>query len=169
MNDTVKGIIIGIVSGLITSGIVYAITEQFIWNVSMPLWVWLAITAGTACVIYITHIIIRECRVYNLISEFTEGRFGDSYEYTWKFKRSKYGVYRAYGYEATEVRLKKSLNEMNNERVYTLGHEVPEETIKMILQLWLIGSMDKKMGEKLKPVLEYLHWVENSQCHNLLH
>lgn len=29
MNDTVKGIIIGIISGLITSGIVYAITEKF--------------------------------------------------------------------------------------------------------------------------------------------
>ena len=169
MNDTVKGIIIGIVSGLITSGIVYAITEKFIWNVSMPLWIWLTITAGVALVIYITRIVIREYRVYNLISEFTEGRFGDSYDYTWKFKRSKYGVYRAFGYEATEIRLKKPLAEMNNERVHTFGHEVPEETIKMILQLWLIGSMNKKMGERLKPVLEYLHWVENSQCHNLLH
>lgn len=169
MNDTVKGIIIGIISGLITSGIVYAITEKFIWNVSMPLWIWLAITAGIAFVIYITRIIITEYRVYNFISEFTEGRFGDSYEYTWKFKRSKYGVYKAYGYEATEIRLKKSLAEMNNEKVNTFGHEVPEETIKMILQLWLVASMDKKMGERLKPVLEYLNWVENSQYHNLLH
>jgi hypothetical protein len=169
MNDTVKGIIIGIVSGLITSGIVYSITEKFIWNMSMPLWIWLAITAGIAFFIYITRIIIREYRVYNLISEFTEGRFGDSYEYTWKFKRSKYGVYRAFGYEATEIRLKKPLAEMNIERVHTFGHEVPEETIKMILQLWLIASMDKKMGERLKPVLEYLNWVENSQYHNLLH
>ena len=58
---------------------------------------------------------------------------------------------------------------MNNERVHTLGHEIPEETIKMILQLWLMGSMNKKMGERLKLVLEYLHWVENSQYHNLLH
>ena len=58
---------------------------------------------------------------------------------------------------------------MNNERVVTIGHEVPEETIKMILQLWLIGSMDKKMGERLKPVLEYLNWVEDSQKHQLLH
>ena len=169
MNDIVKGIIIGVVSGLITSGIVYAITEQFIWNVSVPLWIWLAITAGMAFVIYITRIIIMEIRVYNLISEFTEGRFGDSYEYVWKFKRSKYGVYRAYGYEATEIHLKRPLNEMDNERVHTFGHEVPEATIKMILQLWLIASMDKKMGEELKPVLEYLNWVENSQMHQLLH
>lgn len=169
MNNIVKGIIIGIISGLITSGIVYALTEKFIWNVSVPLWIWVAITVGIVFVIYITRIIIREYRVYNLISEFTEGRFGDSYEYTWKFKRSKYGAYRSYGYEATEIRLKKPLAEMNNEKVHTLGHEVPEETIKMILQLWLMGSMNKKMGERLKPVLEYLHWVENSQYHNLLH
>ena len=169
MNDIVKGIIIGVFSGLITSGIVYAITEQLIWTVSLPLWIWLAITAGILLVIYISRIIIREYRVYNIISEFTEGIFGDSYEYTWKFKRSKYGIYRAYGYEATEIHLKRTLNEMNNERVHTSGHEVPESTIKMILQLWLIASMDKKMGEKLKPVLEYLNWVENSQMHQLLH
>ena len=169
MNDIVKGIIIGIVSGLITSGIVYAITEKFIWNMPMPLWIWLTITIGMAFFICITRIVIREYRAYSLISEFTEGRFGDSYEYTWKFKRSKYGVYRAFGYEATEIRLKKPLAEMNNEKVQTFGHEVPEATIKMILQLWLIGSMNKKMGERLKPVLEYLNWVEDSQKHKLLH
>lgn len=169
MNDTLKGILIGIVSGLITSGIVYAITEQFIWNMSLPLWIWLAFTSGLALLIYLVRVAVREYRIYNLISEFTEGRFGDSYEYTWRFKRSKYGIYRAYGYEATDIHTKRPLAEMNNERVVTFGHEVPEETIKMILQLWLIGSMDKKMGERLKPVLEYLNWVEDSQKHSLLH
>ena len=49
------------------------------------------------------------------------------------------------------------------------GHEVPEETIKMFIQLILIANIDKKMEEKLRPVLEYLHWTENSQYHNLLH
>ncbi len=169
MNKTFKGIIIGVISSLIASGILSVITKNLIWNISLPLWIWLAITAGTAFVIYIGRIIIKEYRVYNLISEFTEGRFGDSYEYTWKFKRSKYGVYSALGYEATEIRLKKPLAEMNNEKMHTFGHEVPETTIKMILQLWLIASMDKKMGERLKPVLEYLNWVEDSQKHHLLH
>lgn len=169
MNDIVKGILIGVVSGLITSGIVYAITERIIWNVSLPLWIWLAISSGMTLLIFIVRALIREYRVYSLVSEFTEGRFGNSFEYTWKFKRSRHGYYRAYGYEATDIHTRKPLVDMNNERVVTIGHEVPEETIKMILQLWLIASVDKKMGERLKPVLEYLNWVEDSQKHVLLH
>lgn len=165
MNDTLKGILIGIVSGLITSGIVYAITKQFVWNMTLPLWIWLAFTSGLVLLIYMVRVVARRYRIYNLVSEFTEGRFGDSYEYTWRFKRSKHGIYRAYGYEATDIHTKRPLAELHND----FGHEVPEETIKMILQLWLIGSVDKKMGEKLKPILEYLNWVENSQMHQLLH
>ena len=58
---------------------------------------------------------------------------------------------------------------MNNNRIITCGHEVPEETIKMFIQLILIANIDKKMGEQLQPTLEYLNWVENSQYHKLLH
>lgn len=64
---------------------------------------------------------------------------------------------------------KKSLSEMNNERVFTCGHEVPEDTIKLFIQLIIITNVDKKMGKKLLPLLEYLHWTEDSQRHNLLH
>ena len=32
MKDTIKGIIIGVVSSLIASGIIYGITEKFLWN-----------------------------------------------------------------------------------------------------------------------------------------
>ena len=64
---------------------------------------------------------------------------------------------------------KKTLSEMNNERVHTCGHEVPEDTIKLFIQLIIITNVNKKMGKKLFPLLEYLHWTENSQRHNLLH
>ena len=67
MNDTVKGILIGVVSGLITSGVVYAITEHFIWNISLPLWIWLAVTSGLALLIYIVRVAVREYRIYNLL------------------------------------------------------------------------------------------------------
>ena len=169
MNDTLKGIIIGVVSGLITSGIVYTITKQFIWELSFPLWIWLIVTSGILALIYLARIVIRKYRVYNLVSELNEGVFGDSFVYSWRFKRGKNGIYSVYGYEATDIHTKKPLYEMNNDRVHTGGHEVPEETIKMFLQLILIANINKKMGEKLKPILEYLHWTENSQMHKLLH
>lgn len=169
MNDIIKGIIIGVVSSLIASGIMYFITKQLLWNLSLPIWLWLVISFGLIFIIYIIRVVIRQRRIYNFISEFTEGRFGDSYEYTWRFKRSKHGIHRAFGYEATDIRTKKPLNEMNNDRVHTCGHEVPEHTIKMFIQLIIIANIDKKLGEQLKPVLEYLHWTENSQMHQLLH
>lgn len=168
MNDTIKGIIIGVVSSLIASGIMYSITKQLLWNLSLPIWLWLVISFGLVLLIYIIRVVIRQYRIYNLISEFTEGRFGDSCTYTWSYKRSSHGKYRAYGYEATNIQMKKQKRDNN---VFDLanGHEVPEETIKMFIQLILIANIDKKMEEKLKPVLEYLHWTENSQYHNLLH
>ena len=169
MNDTIKGIIIGIVSSLIASGIMYFITKQLLWNLALPIWLWLVISLEIVLLIYIIRIAIREYRVYHLVSEFNEGVLGDSFVYTWRYKRSKNGFYSAYGYEATDIHTKKPLYEMNNDRVHTCGHEVPEETLKMFIQLILIANIDKKMGKKLKPVLEHLHWVENSQMHQLLH
>jgi hypothetical protein len=58
---------------------------------------------------------------------------------------------------------------MNNGKRFTCGHEVPEETIKMFIQLIIVANIDKKMGKTLQPVLEYLHWIEDSQKHSLLH
>ncbi len=48
---------------------------------------------------------------------------------------------------------------MNNGKTITFGHEVPETTIKMIIQLLIIANVDKKKGAKLKNVLEYLYWT----------
>jgi len=43
------------------------------------------------------------------------------------------------------------------------------DTIKMFIQLIIVANIDKKMGKTLMPVLDFLHWVENSQYHKLLH
>ena len=169
MNDTFKGIIIGVISSLIASGIVYAITESFVWNFSLPLWIWLCISLGIFVLIYSIHKIVIYHKVKNFISEYTEGAFGDSYVYTWKYKRSRKGQYSAYGYEAIDIRTKTPLSEMNNDKTITFGHKVPETTIKMIIQLLIIANVDKKKGAKLKNVLEYLYWTEDSSKHTLLH
>lgn len=97
-------------------------------------------------------------------------------ERIWRFfclymeiQKNSNGRYSVYGYEPTEIRTKKSLSEMNNERVHTCGHEVPEDTIKLFIQLTIIINVNKIMGKKLFPLLRYLHWTENLQRHNLLH
>ena len=162
-----KDIILGVIGGLITFCITSALSE--IWDIQLPLWIWLIVLVGVLVLGYVIHYMILGNRVKKIISEFTEGAFGDSFVYTWKYKKSPNGRYSAYGYEPTEIRTKKSLSEMNNERVYTCGHEVPEDTIKIFIQLIIITNVDKKMGKKLLPLLEYLHWTEDSQRHNLLH
>lgn len=169
MNDTFKGIIIGVISSLIASGIIYAIAESFVWEFLLPLWIWLCISLGILVLIYAIRKIVICYKVKNFISEYTEGAFGDSYIYTWKYKRTRKGQYSAYGYEATDIRTKKPLAEMNNDRTITLGHEIPEETIKMIIQLLIIANIDKKKGSQLKNVLKYLDWTEDSSKHQLLH
>lgn len=40
---------------------------------------------------------------------------------------------------------------MNNERVHTCGHEVPEDTIKLFIQLIIITNVNKKWGRSCFP------------------
>ena len=169
MNDTLKGIIIGVISSLIASGIIYAITESFVWEFPLPLWIWLCISLGLLVLIYAIRKIVICYKVKNFISEYTEGAFGDSYVYTWKYKRTRKGQYSAYGYEATDIRTKTPIAELKDEKNFIPGHEVPETKIKMIIQLLIIANVDKKNGATLKSVLEYLYWTEDSSKHRLLH
>lgn len=162
-----KDIIIGVIGGLITFCITLTLTET--WDIQLPLWIWLIVLVGVLVLSYAIHYMILRNRIKKIISQFTESTFGDSFVYTWKYKKSSNGYYSAYGYEPTEIRTKKSLSEMNNERVYTCGHEVPEDTIKLFIQLIVIINVNKTMGKKLLPLLKYLQWTENSQLHNLLH
>lgn len=158
-----KDIIVGLITFCITS-----ILKE-IWDIQLPLWIWLIVLVGVFGLGYAIYRLFLWYRVRRIISEFTESAFGDSFVYTWKYKKSSNGRYSAYGYEPTEIRTKKTLSEMNNERVHTFGHEIPEDTIKLFIQLIVITNVDKKIGKKLSPLLEYLHWTENSQRHNLLH
>jgi len=169
MKDTIKGIIIGVVSSLIASGIIYGTTEKFLWNIQLPLWGWLVLTLVILFAFYFIKRLILLHKIRDIISEYTEGAFGDSYVYTWEFKRNRKGQYSVYGYEATKIALKKSLAEQNNEHIFTCGHEVSEQIIKMMIQLTLMSMIKKRLGVLLRPTLEYLHWIENSQCHKLLH
>ena len=154
MKDTIKGIIIGVVSSLIASGIIYGITEKLLWNIQLPLWSWLALTLVFLFAFYLIKHLILLHKIRDVISEYTEGTFGDSY---------------VYGYEATKIALKKPLPELNNEHTFTCGHEVPEQIIKMMIQLTLISMIKQRLGVLLRPTLEHLHWIKNSQCHKLLH
>ena len=164
-----KDIFKGVISSLTATVVIYVINKGYVWDFSFPLWIWLCISVGVLAVIYIVQKIILWFKVRKLISEFTEATFGDSYVYTWKYKRCGNGRYSAYGYEATDIRTKKPLAEMNNEKTLTCGHEVPEEKIKMIIQLLLIANIDKKRGKQLNNVLEYLYWTEDSSKHRPLH
>lgn len=165
MTESLKGIIIGTISSLMATGIIYILG----CNATLPLWIWLASTTVLVLLIFITKWIVKKRRIKNFISEFTECSLGNSYVYTWKYRRSKHGIHSVYGYEAIDIHTQKPLNEMNNEKTITFGHEVPDETIKIFIQLVMIANIDKKMGEKLKPVLDYLNWIEDSQKHQLLH
>ncbi|MEY8590341.1 hypothetical protein AALK14_02675 [Butyricimonas hominis] len=169
MKETIKGIIIGIISSITASGVIYAITERFLWNIRLPLWIWLIVSVGLYLIIRLIKYLVLLYKVRNVVSEYTEGCFGNSYTYMWEFKKCKNGQYSVYGYEPTKIMLKKPLSELNNGNIYTYGHEVPENTIKLIIQLTLICTVDKSMRGKLQSVIEYLHYIENSQYHELIH
>ena len=78
MKDTIKGIIIGVVSSLIASGIIYGITEKFLWNIQLPLWGWLVLTLVILFAFYLIKHLILLHKIRDVISEYTEGAFGDS-------------------------------------------------------------------------------------------
>ena len=158
-----KSILTGVVSSLVAAGILWLVSEKLLWCLSMPVWIWLFITVFLLFLIYAIRIVVKKYRVHDLISEFTEGRFGDGLVYTWKFKKSKNGRYSVYGYEATEIRRKTLLSGKNVEVYNFSGYEVSEETIKMVIQLVMISRIEKRIGDKLKPVLEYMNWSEESQ------
>jgi len=162
--NSLKGIIIGVFSSLIAAGIIYIITKySTIWSIMLPLWLWIVITTISLLFLSIGYIIVYKLRVRKLVFEFTEGSFGNSYVYTWNYKRSKDSKYSAFGYEAIDIHTKTHLSEMNNEKVLTYGHQVPEETIKMCVQLFLIAKIDKRIGKDFSSILDYMSWIVESQ------
>ena len=167
--NTLKRILYEVGICVIGTYIYSLVSNQSFWEIQLPLWFWLTIIIVLTVLFYVVDYIITQYRVKRLVTDFTECAFGDSYVYTWKYKRTYTGRYNAYGYEATDIHTKTPLSEMNNGKRFICGHEVPEETIKMFIQLIIVANIDKKMGKTLQPVLEYLHWIEDSQKHKLLH
>lgn len=161
-----KGILTGVVSSLIATGIFWFLTEKLLWCLSLPLWIWLIVTLFIANVFFMVCFIVRKHRISHAISEYKEGTFGDSYEYTWEYRKGN-GPLSVYGYEPYQIRTKRLLAELNNEHTITLGHEVSEENIKRIIQITIICMVDIKMKDILQPTLEYLHYLEDSRYHKL--
>ena len=166
---SVKEICFGVVVTLIATYVYNIVTNTNLWNVHIPIWMCVSIIIGIAMLYYAIRLAVTQYRIRTFISEFTECAFGDSYVYTWKYQHSRNGRYSAYGYEATDIHIKKPSSETNNRKIVMYGHDIPEETIKMFIQLIVVANIDKKMGKTLTPVLEYLHWTEDSQKHKLLH
>lgn len=154
-----KDIINSIVGSLITSGILYFLTEKLLWELHLPLWLWLLFTCIVVILVLSISAIVKKTKVFNAIQEYKEGCFGNSYDYVWEYRKSN-GPYSAYGYEAYNIRTKHPLNELNNEHTITYGHEVNEHNAKRIIQLTIVAMVNKDMAKLLQPTIEYLHYLE---------
>lgn len=85
-----KDIIIGITGGLITFCITSTLTET--WDIQLPLWIWSIVFVGVFGLGYAIYCLFLWYRVRRIISEFTESAFGDSFVYTWKYKKAQMDV-----------------------------------------------------------------------------
>lgn len=167
--EAIKGIIIGVISSLIASGVFYVITKKWLWNILVPLWIWLIICLCFIAIYCLWIYIRRQLRIKNTLSEYRESCFGNSYQYVWEYKQS-HGKYSALGYEPYNIRLKDEVKEaLSRSNTFVYGHAVPEDSIKRIIQLTIIFMVDKKMRKVIEPTLKYLHYIEDSQKHPLLH
>ena len=71
------------------------VSNQSFWKIQLPLWVWLTIFVVLTVLFYVVDYFITQYKVKRLITDFTECVFGDSYVYTWKYKRTYTGRYKA--------------------------------------------------------------------------
>ena len=161
--ETIKGIIIGVISSLIASGVVYIFTKELLWNYNLPLWIWLSITVGIYLIYKLTLYIIFKWRLNNILSEYKEGAIGDSFPYTWEYKKSK-GPYSIYGYEPYNIKIKEETKEyLSKPNTYVCGHDVREEALKRFIQVQIVWMMNKKIQPYLLPTLQYLNFTQDSQ------
>ena len=167
--ETIKGIVIGVISSLIASGIIYFFTKEWLWNYNLPLWIWLSITVGIYLIYKLTQYIIFKWRLDNIISEYKEGTIGDSFPYTWEYKKSK-GPYSIYGYEPYNIKIKEETKEsLSKPNTYVCGHDVREEALKRFIQVQIVWMMNKKIQPYLLPTLQYLNYTQDSQRHELIY
>lgn len=167
--DIVRSFISGIFSSLIASGIIYFFTKEWLWNYNLPLWIWLSITVGIYLIYKLILYIIFKSRLNNIISEYKEGTIGDSFPYTWEYKKSK-GPYSIYGYEPYNIKIKEETKEsLSKSNTYVRGHDVREEALKRFIQVQIVWMMNKNLQAYLLPTLEYLNYTQDSQKHEILY
>lgn len=167
--ENIKGLVIGVIGSLIASGIIYFFTKEWLWNYKIPVWIWLAASA----VVYLVYIIIRwiilKKRLKDILSEYKEGVLGDSFPYTWEYKKSN-GPYSVYGYEPYNIKIKDETKEkLSKPNTYVCGHDVPEDALKRFIQLSVIYMMNKRLQAFILPTLEYLNYTQDSRKHQILY
>lgn len=167
--ENIKGLVIGVIGSLIASGIIYFFTKEWLWNYKIPVWIWLAASA----VVYLVYIIIRwiilKKRLEGILSEYKEGRVGDSFPYTWEYKKSN-GPFSAYGYEPYNIRIKDETKEsLSQPNTYVFsGHRLSENALKRYIQLSIIYMVNKKLQPYLVQSLQFLNYAQDSQKHQIL-
>ncbi len=167
--ETIKGIIFGVISSLIASGILYSITEKWLWNYNIPVWLWLSVIVVVYLTYKLSKYLIFKRRLNNILSEFKEGGMGDSFPYTWEYKKSN-GPYSIYGYEPYNIKIKDETKEkLSKPNTYVSGHDVPEEALKRYIQLSVIYMMNKRLQAFILPTLEYLNYTQDSQKHQIIY
>lgn len=167
--ENIKGLVIGVIGSLIASGIVYFFTKEWLWDYKIPVWIWLA----TSAVVYLVYRIIRwiifKKRLEDILSEYKEGVLGDSFPYTWEYKKSN-GPYSVYGYEPYNIKIKDETKEkLSKPNTYVCGHDVPEDALKRFIQLSVIYMMNKRLQAFILPTLEYLNYTQDSRKHKILY
>ncbi len=167
--EIIQNITFGLIGSLIASGIIRVMTNVWLWNIVAPLWVWFIISLFVIAFYRLYSYILKQYYLKKVISEYRESCFGNSYPYTWEYKKGC-GEYSFRGYEPHNIRIKYSVKEsLSRPDTFVFGHDLPEESIKRIIQLTIICMVDKKMEKIIKPTLQYLIHVENSQMQKLLH
>lgn len=167
--ETIKGIIFGVISSLIASGILYSVTEKWLWNYNIPVWLWLSVIVVVYLTYKLSKCLIFKRRLNNILSEFKEGGMGDSFPYTWEYKKSN-GPYSVYGYEPYNIKIKDETKEkLSKPNTYVCGHDVPEDALKRYIQLSVIYMMNKRLQAFILPTLEYLNYTQDSQKHQIIY
>ena len=167
--ENFKGLVIGVIGSLIASGIIYFFTKEWLWNYKIPVWIWLAASAVAYLVYRIIRWIIFKKRLKDILSEYKEGVLGDSFPYTWEYKKSN-GPYSVYGYEPYNIKIKDETKEkLSKPNTYVCGHDVPEDALKRFIQLSVIYMMNKRLQAFILPTLEYLNYTQDSQKHKILY
>lgn len=167
--ENIKGLVIGVIGSLIASGIIYFFTKEWLWNYKIPVWIWLTASFVVYLVYRIIQWIIFKKRLKDIMSEYKEGVLGDSFPYTWGYKKSK-GPYSVYGYEPYNIKIKDETKEkLSKPNTYVCGHDVPEDTLKRFIQLSVIYMMNKRLQAFILPTLEYLNYTQDSRKHQILY